>query len=249
MSAESDTTSSDFKIPKTSITIYGGKKEDVGRSITDTLGLSDDDYYSTWISLGIMKRLGFLFEGGVESAGSISGLIIMFIVLIAALSLFVLWQIAVVFIVIVVLTVLSGGTAIKFLRATYITEPLSEMESSKVEQFVMTQVSQGHFVRLEGTKASDGMSRTTQEVSTATLIFRRGIQFSLFVATLFLILEVAYMLIVGHWLSGLNAVTGSREIILLISFGFFFLCGVILMDLGVFLRSRVAKSLSKTTEE
>jgi hypothetical protein len=199
MSVEGDTKPSGISVPKTSITIYGGKKEDVGRSITDTLNLSGDDYYSTWISLGIMKRLGFLFEGGVESAGSIIGLVIMFIILIAALALFALYQIAVVFTVIAVLVLLSGGAALKFLRATYITKPTSEMDSVKVEQFVMTQVSQGCFVRLEGANTSDRMSKFVHQASTATLVFRRGIQFSLFVATLFLIIEVVYFFVVGHW--------------------------------------------------
>jgi hypothetical protein len=35
----------------------------------------------------------------------------------------------------------------------------------------------------------------------------------------------------------------------LINFGLYFLCGVILMDFGVLLRSRVEKSLQTTTEE
>jgi hypothetical protein len=249
MSSEADTKPSDVEIPKTSITIYGGKKEDMRKSITDALNLSADDYYSTWISLGLMNRLGFLFEGGVESAGGLAGLIVMFIVLIAALTLFALWQIAVVFIVIAVLVLLSGGAALKFLRATYITKPMSEMDSLKVEQFVMTQVSQGRFVRLESVKTSDGMSRATLQVSTATLIFRRGIQFSLFVATLFLIIEIAYFFIVGHWLSGLNPTAGPMEALVLLNFGLYFLCGVILMDFGVLLRSRVEKSLQTTTEE
>ncbi len=249
MSSEADIRSNDMDIPKASITIYGGRKEDVGRTITETLNLSDDDYYSTWISLGIMKRLGFLFEGGVESAGSVGGLIVMFIVLVAALALFALWQIAIVFIVIAVLTLLSGGAAFKFLRATFITKPLSEMDLSNVEELVRIQITQGRFVRLEEKDTSENLSRITQESSKATLLFRTGIQFSLLVATVFLILEVLYWFMTGHWLSGLNPVTGPTETILLVDFGFLFLCAVILMDLGVLMRYRVARALSKNSDE
>ena len=249
MSSEEEIKSDDMHIPKTSITIYGGKKEDVGRTIAETLNLSDDDYYSTWISFGVMKRLGFLFEGGVESAGSIGGLIVMFIVLVAALALFALWQIAVVFIVIAVLTLLSGGAAFKFLRATFITKPLSDMNLSKIDEFVRIQISEGRFVRLEGKRALDNLSRVTQDSSRATLLFRAGIQFSLLVATLFLILEVFYWFMADHWLSGLDPVTGPAETILLIDFGFLFLCAVTLMDLGVLMRYRVARGLAKNSQE
>jgi hypothetical protein len=249
MSSEAGTKSSDVEIPKTSITIYGGKKEVVSRSIADILNLSDDDYYSTWISLGVMRRLGFLFEGGVESAGSMGGLVVMFIVLVAALALFALWQIAIVFIVIAVLTLLSGGAAFKFLRATFITKPLSEMDLSNVEDFVRIQITQGRFVRLEVKEASDSLSKIAQESSAATLLFRRGIQFSLLIATVFLVLEVLYWYMTGHWLSGLNPVTGPTETILLVYFGFLFLCAVLLMDIGVLLRYRIARGLSKNSEE
>jgi len=249
MSSEGNNTSDDKVIPKTSITVYGGKKDDVVKTITETLGLSNDDYYSTWISLGVMRRLGFLFEGGVESAGSVCGLIAMFIVLVAALALFALWQIAVVFIVIAVLTLLSGGAAFKFLRATFITKPLSEINLSNVEEFVRIQISEGHFVRLEDKRALGNLSRVTQNSSRATLLFRTGIQFSLLVATVFLFLEVFYWYMTGHWLSGLNPVTGPTETILLVNFAFLFLVAVILMDLGVLMRYRTARGLPKSTKE
>jgi hypothetical protein len=172
----------------------------------------------------------------------------MLIVLIAALALFALWQIAIVFIVIAVLTLLSGGTAFKFFRVTYITKALPEIDSSKVDEFVIAQLSQGRFVRLEGRNASFGMSKATQQTSVATIIFRRDIQFSLFVATIFLILEVLYLFYTGHWLLRLNPVTGPTELYLLVHFGFMFLSGVILMDLGVVWRYHVAKRVPKMKE-
>jgi len=236
-----DETSDSPDVPETSITIYGGKKEEVGESAMNILGISDDDYYGTWISMGIMQRLGFLFEGGVESAGGMAEIVCMFAVLIAVLALFAFWSVAIVFIVIAVLTLLSGGAAYKFLRAAYITAPISNMESSKIDEFVATQLTQGRFVRIEDSDTSKIMSEVTQKASAATLTFKRGIQFALLIATIFLITEVYYFFMMGHWLSGLNVATYTLEITVLTIFGLLFLVGIILMDTGVLLRRRVAK--------
>ncbi|MCK4566897.1 MAG: hypothetical protein KAU48_06270, partial [Candidatus Thorarchaeota archaeon] len=120
-----DKSSDSSDVPLTSITIYGGKKDDVGESAKNILGISDRDYYGTWISMGIMQRLGFLFDGGLESAGGLGEIVCMFALLIAILALFALWSVAIVFVVIAVLTLLSGGAAYKFIRAVYITAPIS----------------------------------------------------------------------------------------------------------------------------
>ncbi|MHA1863554.1 MAG: hypothetical protein ACTSWA_07280, partial [Candidatus Thorarchaeota archaeon] len=85
------------------------------------------------------------------------------------------------------------------------------------------------------------MSEVTQKASAATLTFKRGIQFALLIATIFLITEVYYFFMMGHWLSGLNVATYTLEITVLTIFGLLFLVGIILMDTGVLLRSRVAK--------
>jgi len=230
-------------VPVTSITIYGGKKEEVGESAKNILGISDDDYYGTWISMGIMQRLGFLFEGGVESAGGMAELVCMFAILIAILALFALWSVAIVFVVIAVLSLLSGGAAYKFIRAVYITAPITNMESSKIDEFVATQLAQGRFVRIEDSDSSKTMSEVTQKASSATLTFKKGIQFALLIATIFLVTEVYYFFTMGHWLSGLNVATETLEITVLTIFGLLFLVGIIMMDVGVLLRSRVAKSI------
>lgn len=232
-------------IPRTSITVYGGKRDEVSQSAKSILGLSDEEYYGTWINLGIMRRLGFLFSGGVESAGGLGEIVCVFAVLIIVLALFALWNIAVVFLVAAVLTLLSGGAALKFIRAFYITAPLSNLDKDKINRFVAEQVALGRFVRVEGTHASKEMSELTQRASSATLTFRTGIQFALAVATIFLIIEIIYYFIMGHWLSGLNEATQILEIQVLIYFGLLFLVGVILMDLGVFLRHRAAVSLKQ----
>ena len=245
MSKEDERKSTAASIPKTSITIYGGKKTEVGEAAKKTLGILEEDFYSTWISLGIMRRLGFLFEGGVESAGGAGGLVLMFIVLIAALALFAFWQVLIVFVVIAVLALLSGGAALKFLRATYITKPLSEIDSAKLEQFVHAQASEGHFVKVEGARHASNMSQVTMRISNAALTFRTGIQFSILVASVFLILEIVYVLVVGHWLSGLSPVTGQMEAGVLICFGLLFAGGVVMMDIGVLLRNRLKSELSQ----
>ena len=129
------------------------------------------------------------------------------------------------------------------MRAVYITAPITNMESSKIDEFVATQLTQGRFVLIEDSEASKTMSAVTQKASSATLTFRRGIQFALLIATIFLITEVTYFFMMGHWLSGLNVATYTLEITVLTMFGLGFLVGIILMDIGVLLRSRVAKSI------
>ena len=52
-----------------------------------------------------------------------------------------------------------------------------------------------------------------------------------------------YYLLNQHWLSGLNPATADFEILVLTGFGILFLVGVVLMDIGVLLRRRLAKSL------
>ncbi len=242
MSTQDNTTDSP-DVPETSITIYGGKKEEVGESAMNILGISDDDYYGTWISMGIMQRLGFLMDGGLESAGGMAEIVCMFAILIAILAMFAFWSVAIVFIVIAVLSLLSGGAAYKFIRAVYITAPITNIESSKIDEFVATQLTQGRFVRIEDSYASQTMSAVTQKASSATLTFKRGIQFALLIATIFLITEVTYFFMMGHWLSGLNVATETLEITVLTIFGLLFLVGIVLMDVGVLLRRRVAKSM------
>ena len=87
------------------------------------------------------------------------------------------------------------------------------------------------------------MSAVTKSASRATIAFRRGIQFALLIATIFLITEVIYFVMNQHWLSGLNVATADFEIMVLTIFGVLFLIGVIVMDMGVLLRRNVAKSV------
>ncbi|MHA1137480.1 MAG: hypothetical protein ACTSSE_13425 [Candidatus Thorarchaeota archaeon] len=239
MSTQDETSKSDG-IPETSITIYGGKMDVVGEDAKSILGIAEDDYYGTWLSMGIMRRLGYFFEGGVESAGGMGEIVCVFAIIVIVLAMFAFWSVAVVFIAVIVLTLLSGGAAYKFIRAVYITAPISSMETSKIDEFVAKQLTHGRFVKIE-LKAE--MSAITKGASTASNAFRRGIQFALFIATIFLITEVIYYLMNQHWLSGLNVATADFEIRVLTIFGLLFLVGVVVMDVGVLLRRRVAKSI------
>ncbi len=240
-----DESSKKNDLPQTSITIYGGKKDEVGDSAKQLLGISDDDYYGTFLNLGIVRRLGFLFEGGVESAGGLGEIVCVFGIIIMVLAMFTLWNVAVVFLVVLVLAILSGGAAIKFVRAVYITAPLDSLDKNQLNEFITEQVSRGRFVRIEGTHASKDLSNLAQKTSSAALVFRTGIQFALLVATAFLIIQVIYYFMMNHWISGLNEATQLLEIQVLTYFGLLFLVGVILMDVGVLLRSRAAGSIKE----
>ncbi|TFG96994.1 hypothetical protein E4H12_09765 [Candidatus Thorarchaeota archaeon] len=235
-----DGTPKSSELSKTSITIYGGKKDDVGNDAKSILGIAEDDYYGTWLSMGIMRRLGFLTEGGVESAGGLGEIVCVFAIIIAVLAMFAFWNVVVVFIAVIVLTLLSGGAAYKFIRAVYITAPISNMETSKIEEFVSKQLTKGRFVKIESETEMSAIARSSSKASTA---FQRGIQFALFIATIFLITEVIYFLMNQHWLSGLNVATADFEIMVLIVFGVLFLIGVIVMDIGVLLKRNAAKRI------
>ncbi|TFG26260.1 hypothetical protein EU528_14695 [Candidatus Thorarchaeota archaeon] len=235
-----DETSKSSEFPETSITVYGRKSDEVGSEAKSILGISDDDYYGTWLSMGVMRRLGFLFEGGVESAGGLAEIVCVFAIIVAVLAMFAFWSVAVVFLSVFILTILSGGAAYKFIRAVYITAPIASMETSKIDEFVVKQLSQGRFVRVS---TSSEVGAITNSASTASLAFKRGIQFALFVATIFLVTEIIYFLMNQHWLSGLNAATADFEIMILTIFGIAFLIGVIIMDMGVLLRRNVAKNI------
>ncbi len=224
--------------------IYGGRKNEVAQSLESVLGLSEEDYYQTWVSLGLMRRLGFLFEGGVESAGGVGELVCMFAVLVIVLALFAFWNLAVVFIVVLVLTVLSGGAALKFLRGTYVTTSLDGIEQSHLDAFERQQVILGRFVQFKGGTRSEDTERS----SFATTLFKRGIQAALLVATIFLVAEVLFWLVNGHWLSGLDPVTGPLELQILIAFGALFVVGAVIMDIGVLIRYRLSRQWAQRVE-
>ena len=83
------------------VAVFGGKKDIVQESLNKHLDSGDDPHlYNTWVNISAMRRLGFLFVGGVESAGGIFDILCMFSVLAIILGVFVFWQVIVFFAVI-----------------------------------------------------------------------------------------------------------------------------------------------------
>jgi hypothetical protein len=235
--------SESYVSPDLRITVYGGNKEEVKESIENDLG-TDVHYYQTWITLSILKRLGFVFEGGVESSMTLSGVLCMFITVIAIFALFFFWQLVIFFIVIGVLALFSGGAALRYLRGTFIESQTEVMEFSKVEEFARNQIEAGRFVKVECDLEDTEIGPITKKTTSVTEIFELGIWLSLIVATLFLVFQVVYWFFNGHWISGLNLDSAFQEISFLILFGLSFLLGIIIMDIGVIKRGRLETELS-----
>ncbi len=230
--------------PTMVISVYGGKKADVKESIERNLELTDESFYQTWLSVNVMKQLGFLFEGGVESSGGIVEMIVMFIFVVIILAAFAFWQVVIFIIVILVLAIFSGGASFKFIRGTFIEADHTKIDLAKLELFVKEQVERGRFVKVESKVVEDSLSDFTRQSTKATRMFRNGIKLSLIISTIFLIVEVAYRILTNHWLSGLNPVTGTLELWVLFGFGLVFLIGILAMDIGILMRRRLIKSLA-----
>jgi hypothetical protein len=229
--------------PTMKIAVFGGKRSDVKESIERNLELTDEEFYQTWLSINVMKQLGFMFSGGVESSGGIIEMIIMFVFVALVLAAFAFWQVVIFVLVLLVLALFSGGAAFKFVRGTFIEADHTKIDLSKLDNFVKEQILAGRFVKVESAPVKDRFAKTTKDASHATNIFRRGIYLSMIVATLILIIEALYFFLVGHWLSGLNPVTGQLEIIVLYCFGLAFLLGILIMNIGVLMRRSLSKSL------
>ncbi len=222
--------------PDLFVTIYGGKKDDVTQSF---MGRSDEEsthVYSTWVNIGVMKQFGNLFGGSVESAGGATDLLFLIIVSAIILGFYVFWQIVVFFLAILVLALFSGGAALKFVRGTFI-EALSEkVDSKKLDDFLKEQIVSGRFVEVR-TGTNYRAEPFTRRASGATRVFKAGIYIALIVATAFLIVELLYFVLIHLWLTDLLA---------LVVFGLAFLLGAVVMDTGVIMRWRLAKSLRTT---
>ena len=230
--------------PTMVISVYGGKRDDVKESIERNLELSDESFYQTWLSINVMKQLGFLFEGGVESSGGILEMIVMFIFVAIILAAFAFWQVVIFIAVILVLALFSGGASFKFIRGTFIEADHTKIDLTKLDCFVKEQIKEGRFVKVESVAVEASLTDFTKKATKTTRIFRNGIKISLVISTIFLIVEVAYRLLTNHWLTGLDPFTGPQELWVLIGFGFVFLIGIIAMDVGVLMRRSLSKSLA-----
>ncbi len=218
------------------ITVYGAKQEDVGPAFKSHVAPSEEPHiYSTWVNVGAMKRLGFLFEGGVESAGDIFEILCVFAVMAAVLAAFVFWQIVVFFVVLIVLTLLSGGAALKYLRRTRIQTIADKIDGEDLEAFVNEQLGQGRFVSIK-TEHDISLSNRVQRSNRASDAFQYGVLFSLIVATGFLIVEVLYLVVFMSWMT---------EVWFLAIWGIAFLVGVVVMDVGAIWRHNLARRIGE----
>lgn len=211
-----------------SMQVYGGTEAEILNSLKSLMS-QDEEIQSnqTWVNVGALRRLAFLFEGGVESAGGLIGLAVMFILLGVVLIAFAIWQIVIFFIVIAVLILFSGGAALKYLKCTYLTVPAGSLTTDNLAVFFEEQLTSGRFATL-----SEGLDFTEQpelvrKSGRATRIFRLGIHMALAVATLLLIFELVGYFVFGDWIT---------ETSFLILHGIAFLVGIAIMDAGVILR-------------
>ncbi|MHA1904907.1 MAG: hypothetical protein ACXADL_09885 [Candidatus Thorarchaeota archaeon] len=222
-------------VPTLTMVVYGGKKDDVTESLNRTVGESDATHaYQTWVNVSALRRLGLLFQGGAESSGAISDLLCLVTVIAAIVFLFFFWQFVVFFITIVVLGILSGGAAFKYLRGTYIEADAAKVNLDSLEEFVKEQLKAGHFVMISSDEVRHKFGPTTNQSRSSTMVFRYGIYWSLFVATLLVIVELVYWFLNAAWLF---------DVLTLGLAGAGFLMGVAMMDLGVLLRWQLARGL------
>ena len=225
--------------PLLRVSVYGGKKKEVFESIERHLGVSEKaELYHTWVNISAMKRLAFLFQGGVESAGGIVEIVCMFAVLVLLLALFAFWQLVIAIIVLVVLALFSGGAALKYLRGTFFSVPLDGVDLDAVEQLTKEQVIAGRFVNVAIDNAEKNIGPIASSSSKATRLFKTGIHVALLTATLFLVLEVAFRFLTEQW---------AFDVMILLIFGGAFFLGIALMDGGVVLRYQLGKKLSNQT--
>ncbi|NWF95189.1 MAG: hypothetical protein HXY34_03520 [Candidatus Thorarchaeota archaeon] len=221
---------------KIRISIYGRNKEAVDPDIGAYLCSGESpDVYSTWVNVSVMRRLGFLFVGGVESAGGLFDIVFVFVIMAIVLAAFVFWQLVVFFIVMMVLGVLSGGAAFKYLRGTFIEMDPTKVRTEYLEDFVRKQVSEKAFVRVGTTGSKPELPPLVRAANRVTTVFQRGIQLSLLVATVFLVIEVYY------WLTQAALLTDTTFLLLV---GSLFILSVLVMDAGVLMSRRLRGRLN-----
>ncbi|TXT55990.1 MAG: conserved membrane protein of unknown function [Candidatus Thorarchaeota archaeon] len=221
------------------ITVYGGEERSVLTSFKENIGDCDQHSYHTWVNVRAMKRLLFLFDGGVESAGGIFEIICVFAIMLITLALFAFWQIVIYFIVMIVLALFTGGVALKYIRGTFIEVEPTKLPPKLLNEFVKKQLIAGNFVRVEAPKNSINLESITKSSNRATQVFEVGVKLSLLVGTLFFIAQIAFRIWMNEWLSDITAIT---------IFGLTFLTCILITDVGVILRHRLEKQLDEESE-
>ena len=216
------------------IAVYGRGKDQITESIEKHFGMPlslQTDH--TWVGVKDAKKaLRVTSSGMTESAAALIDLacIVILLVIAVLVALFIFAEAILFVIVIAVLTIFSGGAALKYTRVTYITGNMFEIDIDEIETFTKEQILGGRFARTKADNQDVKFKNITNRATTATHLFRIGIVFSLMVATIFAAFEIVYRLIYGIWLV---------EYIVLAEFGVAFLLGIVLTDIGALLRRRL----------
>ena len=227
--------SGDYEGPSIEIVVYGGKEAEVSKSLESHVGTGEDAHiYQTWVNVAALKRLGFVFEGGVESAGGIFDLIFLFALIAVIFLLFIFWNLVVYAVVFVVLYIFSGGAALKYLRGSFITAPSGKIPADKLDAFATEQLKKGYFVKAKDDEGDVNIGPVMQKSTTITALFSAGININLLIATAFLAFELIFRYMTNTW---------ALDLYLLTFFGIMFLTGIIAMDIGVLWRRRFAGKL------
>ncbi len=222
--------------PVIEISVYGTKKQEVKSVIDEQLDSQAEPHvYETWVNVSAMRRLGFLFEGGVESAGGVIEIVLMFLAMAIVLALFAFWQLVVYSIVFAVLAIFSGGGALKFIRGTFIEFDADKVQNIDIDLLVSDLTKKGAFVHTKGIE-TDELGEITSRSLRATNIFKIGIYLDLVIATVFLIVQVLSYIFLVQWLTDLT---------ILGIFGIIFLIGILIMDVGLLFRRNLKKDLEK----
>ncbi len=222
--------------PNLFVTVYGGKRDDMVQSFIERSDEEVTRVYSTWVNVGALKRFGSLFGGSVESAAGATDLLFLIIVSAVILGFYVFWQIIVFFLAIVVLALFSGGAALKFVRPVFIEALGEKVDSKMMDDFLKEQIASGRFVEVR-TGTGYRVEPFTRRASGVTRVFKAGIYIALIVATVFLVVELLHLIFSHLWLT---------DLLSLVVFGVAFLLGAVVMDAGVIMRWRLAKSLRTT---
>jgi hypothetical protein len=227
--------SAEYEGPEIEIVVYGGKEAEVSKSLESHVGTGEDAHiYQTWINVAALKRLGFVFEGGVESAGGLFDLLFLFVVIAVIFILFLVWQLVVYAAVLVVLYIFSGGAALKYLRGSFITAPSGKIPADKLESFTTEQVKKGYFVKAKDDAGDASFGPVLNKSTTITVLFQAGININLLIATAFLAFQLIFRYLTNTW---------ALDLYILTFFGIMFLTGIVAMDAAVLWRRRFAGKL------
>jgi hypothetical protein len=217
------------------VSVYGGRMSEVQESVQRNLASpSEVGMYQTWVNIRAMRSLTSMIGGGVESAGGLFEIICMFIVLALVIFLFFVWQLLIFFLVIGILALFSGGTALKYLRGTFISMPVGKTNIDKLDAFTADLVVAGHFVSTKVTNQKTTLGPIARSSNKSTRLFRLGIHLSLLVATGFLAFEILYRYLESVWMTNFMVLGG---------FGLVFLLGILMIDTGALARRRLAGRL------